>query len=383
MHCILDASRLDDLLQALRGKGYRLHGPRLRDGAIVLDDIDGARDLPVGWTDEQEAGTYRLRRRQDQAYFGYVVGPRSLKSVFMPPSRRMWSASRDSAGGFTIDTDALPTEPLALIGARGCDLAAIAVQDRTLRDGPYADPYYAARRENLFIVAVNCTEPGGTCFCTSMNTGPRCTADRHTFDVALTEHIDANAHWFLAEAGTDAGRQLLDGLKLPAADAQQQQWATDALHAAADTMGRTMDTANLPAMLKRRFESPQWDEVASRCLSCTNCTLVCPTCFCTSVEDSTDLAGETAERHRRWSSCFTLEHSLMHGNAVRASIKGRYRQWLTHKLSTWHDQFDTSGCVGCGRCISWCPVGIDITAEVAAMRALDRQGDGAAKPEDA
>jgi Fe-S-cluster-containing hydrogenase component 2 len=116
------------------------------------------------------------------------------------------------------------------------------------------------------------------------------------------------------------------------------------------------------------LEHPRWDDVAERCLSCTNCTLVCPTCFCFAVEDVNSLDGERAERTQRWDSCFTLGHSMLHGaGSVRGDTRSRYRQWLTHKLSTWWDQFDESGCVGCGRCISWCPAGIDLTEEVAAI----------------
>ncbi len=142
-------------------------------------------------------------------------------------------------------------------------------------------------------------------------------------------------------------------------------------------MGRTLDVTDIRDLLYRNSEHPRWDEVADRCLTCGNCTMVCPTCFCASVDDVTDLAGEEASRERRWESCFTLEHSYVHGGSVRRSGKARYRQWMTHKLASWIDQFGTSGCVGCGRCITWCPVAIDITEEAAAIRATDLGADGA------
>jgi ferredoxin len=135
-------------------------------------------------------------------------------------------------------------------------------------------------------------------------------------------------------------------------------------------MGRSLDTADLPGLLARNLEHPRWEEVAKRCLSCGNCTLVCPTCFCSDVSDVSDVSG-TVERQRRWASCFDLDHSYLHGGPVRLTTASRYRQWLTHKLSTWWDQFDESGCVGCGRCLTWCPVGIDLTEEAAAIRAAD------------
>jgi Fe-S-cluster-containing hydrogenase component 2 len=124
----------------------------------------------------------------------------------------------------------------------------------------------------------------------------------------------------------------------------------------------------LPDLLKANPDHRRWDEVASRCLNCANCTMVCPTCFCTSVDEVSALDGSGASREQRWASCFTTEFSHVHGGAVRPGAKARYRQWMTHKLGTWVDQFDSSGCTGCGRCISWCPVGIDITEEAAMIR---------------
>ena len=142
-------------------------------------------------------------------------------------------------------------------------------------------------------------------------------------------------------------------------------------------MTRSVASGDLRDLLARNLEHPRWEEVAERCLTCGNCTMVCPTCFCTSVEDVSDLAGGEAERVRVWESCFSVEHSFLHGGSVRRSGRSRYRQWLTHKFGTWHDQFDSSGCVGCGRCIAWCPVGIDVTEELAAIRETDGAVTGA------
>jgi Fe-S-cluster-containing hydrogenase component 2 len=137
-------------------------------------------------------------------------------------------------------------------------------------------------------------------------------------------------------------------------------------------MGRELDTDGIKELLYANYDHPRWDQVADRCISCGNCTMVCPTCFCTTVEDTTDLEGEHVERRQLWDSCFTIDYSHIHGGAVRTSTRSRYRQWMTHKLATWWDQFDSSGCVGCGRCITWCPVGIDLTEEALAIRATGR-----------
>jgi ferredoxin len=364
---ILSLEGFAGLLRALRDAGYTLVGPTVRGGAIVHDEIAGVEDLPVGWTEVQEAGTYRLRERGDGALFGYSVGPQSWKQFFFVPRLRLWRARREGEG-FEVEAEREAPPRLALIGARSCDLHAIEVQDRTFLRGKFVDPDYAARREGTFVVGVNCGQAGGTCFCVSMETGPRIT---QWFDLALTELLGESGHRFLVEVGTERGAEILAGLGTAAATEAECEWADEIIARTAASMGRTMDTTEIKELLYRNLEHPRWDDVAQRCLSCTNCTLVCPTCFCGSVEDHTDLVGATAERWRRWDSCFTLDHSYLHGGSVRGSIRARYRQWLTHKVASWIDQYGTSGCVGCGRCITWCPVGIDITEEVAAIRTTD------------
>ncbi len=360
---VLLPQALDDLIEALRRRGFRVLGPTIRDGAIVYDELEGAEELPVGWTDRQEPGSYRLERREDEARFGYVVGPHSWKRFLFPPRVELWRARAN--GGVPVVEEEPPDEtPLALLGVRACELQAIAIQDRVFLEGTFVDRDYAARRDGAFLVAVNCVEPGGTCFCASMDAGPRA---GDGYDLALTELLDGE-HRFLAEAGSERGAEVLAELpSRPAVEADAAA-AAAALDAAAGRMGRTMESADLRDLLAARLEHPRWDEVAERCLTCGNCTLVCPTCFCSSVEDTSDLAGEETARTRVWDSCFSLDYSYIHGGSIRTSARSRYRQWLTHKLGTWVDQFGTSGCVGCGRCITWCPVGIDITEEVAALR---------------
>jgi sulfhydrogenase subunit beta (sulfur reductase) len=358
----LDRAGIDRLIGVLSARGYRVLGPTVRDGTIVYGDLATSADLPVGWKDQQEAGQYRLARREDEALFGYVVGPQSAKTYLHPAEVVVWEGHR-TPQGFAMDAPAAPPR-LALVGVRPCELAAIAVQDRVFLGG-VRDAVYGGRREGVFLVAVNCTEPGGTCFCASMGTGPRA---RSGFDLVLTEVIEDRSHYFLAEAGSEQGEELLAGLGAAEAKKAQVKLAEERLTAAAGRMGRVMEAAGLPDLLRQSLEHPHWQEVARRCLACANCTLVCPTCFCANVEDTIDLGGETAQRIRRWDSCFNFEFSLMHGGPHRATTAARYRQWMTHKLAWWFDQFGTSGCVGCGRCITWCPVGIDITAEAAAFR---------------
>ena len=368
---IIERDSLDGLFEALRARGYTLVGPTVSQGAIVYDEIESSADLPAGLTDEQDGGTYRLRERDDDALFGYAVGPRSWKHFLHPPRIKLWHARRSGDGQLEVTEE--PDEPprYAFIGARSCDLHAIAVQDRVMLEGDYPDPVYEARRRDVFVVAINCTVAGGTCFCVSMDTGPRATMG---YDIALTEVIEGERHHFVAESGTDRGAEVLVELRLRGAEPGEVGTAEAAVERCAASMGRELETDGLKELLYRNMEHPRWDEVSERCLTCGNCTMACPTCFCTTVEDVTDLAGEETERHREWDSCFTLDFSYVHGGSVRSTPVSRYRQWMTHKLATWWDQFGTSGCVGCGRCITWCPVAIDITEEAAAIRATDGLG---------
>ena len=357
-------SELNRLIIALARRDYQVIGPVMRDGAIVYDEIQGAEALPAGWTDEQDAGRYRLKRRDDSALFGYAVGPRSWKNYLHPSDIRLWSAEREN-GVFRILQNPGPQKKYAFVGVRSCDLTAIGVQDRVLLGDRYQDPIYAARRDGVFIVAVQCTHSVSTCFCSSMRTGPHAEIG---YDLALTELIDANGHRFLVEVGTEAGFELLMEVEHHEASDEDLRLARASVERAAAMQTRYMDTTNIRDLLYSNLDHPRWDDVAARCLACTNCTLVCPTCFCTTIEDTTDISGNQAERWRRLDSCFTMDFSYIHGGSVRTSHKSRYRQWMTHKLASWLDQFGTSGCVGCGRCITWCPVGIDITEEAAAIR---------------
>jgi ferredoxin len=355
---------LQEIVDALRNRGYQVIGPTVRDGAIIYDAVARLEDLPVGWTDRQDAGRYRIEQRGDAALFGYAVGPHSWKRFLHAPIERLWQARREGNGFLVIEDDEA-IEPLAFIGVRACELRAIAIQDRVFLAGQYVDKSYKIRRDRAFIIAVNCSQAGGTCFCVSMDAGPKVEAG---FDLALTELVEEGRHLFVMEVGSIAGADLVRDLPCRSAIKAEIADAERIVARTRDQMGRTIETNGLKELLQANQNHPRWDEVAERCLTCGNCTNVCPTCFCTTIDDTTDLSGTTAERVRRWDSCFTLDFSYIHGGSVRSSARSRYRQWMTHKLAHWVDQFDTSGCVGCGRCITWCPVGIDITEEAAAIR---------------
>jgi sulfhydrogenase subunit beta (sulfur reductase) len=354
---IVDVDGLDELVARLRALGYEVKGPTLHDGAIVPGPLTSCADLPRGAHDLQAPGHYSIVTGDDDGLFSWAVGPGSWKQEFFPSSQLLW---RGEVAGDTVVFKAPepPSSPLAVVGARPCDVAAIAIVDRVLKDGSHRDPRYGDRRDSVFIAVVECASPADTCFCASMHSGP---GIEEGFDLALTELNDEQGHRFVVRSGTPRGTEVLSSVPTRPASELDLAARSRVLDDASRMMKRSLPFDEVASLLARNVEHPRWGEVAERCLSCGNCTLVCPTCFCSDVKDTTDVSG-ALERQRRWASCFDLEHSyLARWLGAMPTTSSRYRQWMTHKLSTWWDQFDESGCVGCGRCIAWCPVGIDIT----------------------
>ncbi len=362
----LPKTEFDRLIAKLRQDGRTVLGPTLIDGVVCLRPVRSAADLARGVQDEQNAGRYRTAEGDPDLYFQYVVGPDGPKRYLFPAVQRLFSLHVKD-GQFVLDEAPPPAPKLAILGVRPCELAAMAVQDRVFGspdNGHFRcelNAYYKQARQDATIVAVNCTRPGGTCFCASMGTGPRATTG---FDLAVTEL----RRGFVIEVGSPRGAEVLEDLPVREPSAAELELEEARLEQAQARMGRHLNTEGLPEALSHNVEDPAWDAAAKRCLGCGNCTMVCPTCFCSTVVDSSSLDGGTVSRTRFWESCYTHQFSYTTAGPVRSSIRARYRHWLRHKLCTWHEQFGTSGCVGCGRCITWCPAGIDLTKEVAAIR---------------
>lgn len=358
---VLPHVNLNDLFEAIIINDYSLIGPVENDGVISYDSIKSTDDLPKGFVDNQLPGSYTLQQTDTPHYFGYTVSPFSWKKFLYPPVHTLFKAEKNGNSiSFKVNGD----EPkYAFIGVRGCEMTAIAIQDKIFMGGAYIDPSYKKRREQALIVSVECFNSCETCFCDSVGSGPEIPEGA---DIVLTEIIEKNNHYFLVRSKTEKGHEILNNIEMKDADESMVILKDAQLERVRVKLTRRVKTSGLKSNLMENPNHPRWDEVAERCLSCSNCTMVCPTCFCMTVEDINDLDGNT-ERQRRWDSCFTSEFTFIHGGNTRSSTKSRYRQWLTHKFATWQDQFDSLGCVGCGRCITWCPPGIDITEEIVAL----------------
>ncbi|MFH1155555.1 MAG: 4Fe-4S dicluster domain-containing protein [Pseudomonadota bacterium] len=353
----LETREIRSLVDFLKHGKYTVLGPVVSRGAITCGELSSVDDLPVGLTDEQDAGVFRMEKTGAPLLFGYGPTALSWKPFLLPPESTLFKVQKQGAG-FSVIPEVPSELKYAFVGVRSCDLAAIDLLDRVFMKGPYPDPGYSSIRKNLFILAVDCTRAGGTCFCTSMKTGPRALAG---FDIALTEVFQGSSHYFLARPGTRRGRTLLDRTCARTASADEIQVADTLLDQASRNMGRSLDMSGISRIFSDKFNHEGWDEISRQCLTCGNCTGICPTCFCTTVEDLNAIDGSRARRLRKWDTCLSREFSHMHGGSIRSSQTARYRQWMTHKLVTCNDQFGVPGCVGCGRCITWCPAGIDIT----------------------
>ena len=346
---------LQTLIDSLLADGIRVLGPRVGDAAILYDEID---TLPIGCGDEQAPGYYRLTARHDQSRFGYNLGPSTWKQFLFPPEEAIF---RVQDGEF-ISCREQP-EKMAFIGVRACELAAVSIQDRVFM-GDFTDPGYASRRENLLLIAVNCSQASGNCFCASTGDGPAVGVGA---DLILTE-VRPKDPYYLVEAQTEAGQWMIAAVGGPVAAPEEIDARDEVIAATRQQMQREFATEGIADGLLSALDHPHWDVVAERCLACGNCTQVCPTCFCSTTREHVNPVSLDVTHMRGWDSCFTADHSYLSGGVVRQSVKSRYRQWLTHKLAGWDQQFGLSGCTGCGRCISWCPVGIDLTEEVAEIR---------------
>ncbi len=371
---------LQRLLDIVIEGGYDVFGPVVRDGAIVVRPLQSIDDLPLGATTTATPGHVELQERDDRARFGWALPAQSWKPLVHPPRVRTMTMQQ-SADEHTVSVEVAGrrSRRQAFFGMRPCELAALERLDTVLIDRPPTpDPTYVGLRSDAFLVVVNCGWPADTCFCTSMDTGPHVDGRSVAHDLEITELVDpANAAadpQYVLRSISARGRAVVDqladdGFGSPPTNGDDA--AVDSCRAAAtDHIGRRLDAAAMRERYESAHDAEAWAEIAETCLACGNCTAVCPTCFCTTIDDIGDLTGRQVDRWRSWESCFSLEFSRLGSHSVRSSLASRYRQWMTHKLGSWHDQFGESGCVGCGRCTAWCPVGIDFVNEATRVSEL-------------
>lgn len=350
---------LQRLIDVLHDQGFCCIGPRIDAQAIVYDEIKSVSQLPVGIQVEQSPGIYKLEQHSHKRHFSWANTAQAIKPLTFTAEETLWKCEKDAKGNLKFVQQLPETKALAIIGARACDLAALKLQQQHFLNQYSEDPWFKQRIGSLFIIAIHCSHAADTCFCHATGDGPLATEG---FDIAMHELDDG----FLVEAGSDSGEKIIQQLPLDEAKQEQHQAANEQIQQSINKQSRSLPD-HVEKTLLTRLEHPRWEQVGKRCLSCGNCTAVCPTCFCHQQLDDVSIADNTASHYRQWSSCFTHHHGYISGYSLRPTTAKRYRQWLTHKFATWYDQYGRSGCVGCGRCISWCPVGIDVTEELKAL----------------
>ena len=356
----LGKAHLHSLFEALHRQGYKIIGPTVRDGTIVFDTVSAPSELTRSVIDLQQSGRYTLVEDKSNRYFSWNTGPQALKPLLFKPRQTLWTCS-DNDGQLQFKPATQDVEPIAVIGVRACDLAALALHDQHFLHGAYIDDFYQQRRKNILLIAVNCSRSNDQCFCVSTGDGPEVT---FYYDMLLDELDDG----FVVQSGSEHGLEIIRQLKLnPATQTQEQTAKRQTSKAKREQGNRKLPELDELIKLVDNLKKKDWQDIAERCLACGTCTPVCPTCFCSAQESDPDLFQSNSEQVRVWDSCFSEEHGHIFGKNYRPDIRERYRQWVLHKLVFWHQQYGRSGCVGCGRCSTWCPVAIDLVDEASSL----------------
>ena len=354
MHFAAAKGSLNGLILNLQRQGFTVVGPSLAEGVVRLKELKGAGDLASGVVDIQGPGSYVLGG-ESASVFASVNGPDSPK-MYLHPGEVELSRLVDKGSGVEPVSVFRSDKKYAFFGIRPCDLRGVEVMDRTMLMPGFEDPIYSALRHDSIFIVANCTRAGENCFCASMGTGP---AAESGYDVALTE-LPQKLLYDIPERSMG----LFQGIELRLATEEELHEGEEMVRRTRERMGRTISAKDPARRMYAALDSRVWEKAAERCLACANCTMVCPTCFCNTIVDRTDLRDASVSRVRVWDSCLSKDFVYSAGGNPRQDRISRYRQFVMHKFAYWPDEFGTYGCVGCGRCITWCPVGIDITDTV-------------------
>ncbi|GFP31840.1 hypothetical protein HKBW3S42_00146 [Candidatus Hakubella thermalkaliphila] len=329
----LPSERLQDLLEEL-SRNRKLIVPARSEAMILFQDFGEDVHLDLANLSRLSAKEAAFPQTETLLSFGYEKETESSE-----PNK------------VALRCEVKEKETIAF-GLRPCDARAHLLLDKVYLDDRYPDPYYGARRKNITLISLTCTHPQKTCFCTSVGGSP---SDREGSDILLTE-IEGG---FLAEGVTEKGENILALDLFQNSTKEKEEQAEAVKKRAAESLTLALDLNGIEKRLMDNFENELWSELSAPCLNCGICTYVCPTCYCFNITD--EQRGLCGQRIRTWDSCmyplFTLETS---GHNPRSLKLQRFRQRFNHKFSYYPSLYGEFLCVGCGRCILSCPVGIDI-----------------------
>ena len=276
----------------------------------------------------------------------------SPKEIVFPRSETLFGVSLESGEAFQPASEG----PIVLFGVRPCDARGISNLDQVFLDEEYTDTAYNERRKMMTVISLACAEPvSAACFCDSMGGGPD---DEEGSDIIFRE--TKNADVYVISILTEKGKEIESiwestGLLSPAGNKKPVDPQPCTL-----TVAKPSD---LSEKLKAAFEDPLWARFSEACLGCGVCSFICPTCYCFDIDAET--SGDMANSFRCWDCCLFSDYSRMAGgHNPRPTKKERLRQRYLHKLSWFDERYGRTLCVGCGRCLSKCPTGLDIVSVI-------------------
>lgn len=273
----------------------------------------------------------------------------SLRQWFTPPTEQLFNFSKDADGKLSLKAAEVKVNPRIILGVRACDAMALTYMDKVYSFVPPKDGPYFARRENTVLVGLFCHEPEWSCFCGLVGEGPEST---ESLDLRLADLGDS----YLAQTYTEAGEKLVSDSQYADASeaqlAQLQQMIAKSRASMDETLVRNPNW-------RQEWDEKLFGEFAERCLGCGICSFNCPTCHCFDMTD--EVKGNSGSRNRSWDTCQFEKFTLMgQGHNPRPTRTSRTRQRVFHKFDYSIERYELLGCVGCGRCVSLCPVNIDM-----------------------